>query len=212
MPRTGTAPPDSLKLRDGPDQTRSGPDQGRLRGAWRMSTPLYADTLPGGKHWSFVMRRHAHLKLVDLEGGANVGMLFYNPANLLERYNAARHPQVPAHLQAHEGTLPLFRHGAHLLLDRRRHGGLARDVLRQHDEGDGQRALGRGELPGPSQRLAPERPRQLPRRGGQVRPRPTRSRGQRQLVQQGHGHRDRAAWHSTRPGRSRAPPSICASR
>jgi urea carboxylase-associated protein 2 len=53
-----------------------------------MSTPLYADTLPGGKHWSFVMRRHAHLKLVDLEGGANVGMLFYNPANLLERYNA----------------------------------------------------------------------------------------------------------------------------
>lgn len=53
-----------------------------------MSEPGYQDTLPGGKHWSFVMRRNARLTLVDLDGGANVGMLFYNPANLLERYNA----------------------------------------------------------------------------------------------------------------------------
>ncbi|GAA5315497.1 MAG: urea carboxylase-associated family protein [Candidatus Pelagadaptatus aseana] len=28
------------------------------------------------------------MTLTDLEGGANVGMLFYNPENLLERYNA----------------------------------------------------------------------------------------------------------------------------
>lgn len=34
------------------------------------------------------MRRGTSLRLVDLEGGANVGMLFYNPENLLERYNA----------------------------------------------------------------------------------------------------------------------------
>ncbi len=47
----------------------------------------YKDTLPGGKHWSLTMRRGTTLKLVDVEGGANVGMLFYNPANLLERYN-----------------------------------------------------------------------------------------------------------------------------
>ncbi len=47
-----------------------------------------ADTLPGGKHWSFILRRGALLRLTDLEGGANVGMLFYNPENLLERYNA----------------------------------------------------------------------------------------------------------------------------
>lgn len=53
-----------------------------------MSEPIYRDTLPGGKHWSLVMRRGTALKLVDVEGGANVGMLFYNPANLLERYNA----------------------------------------------------------------------------------------------------------------------------
>ena len=50
--------------------------------------PITSDTLPGGKHWSLVMWRNSRLKLTDLEGGANVGMLFYNPYNLLERYNA----------------------------------------------------------------------------------------------------------------------------
>ena len=50
-----------------------------------MPTLIYADTLPGGKHWSMVMRRNTHLKLTDVEGGANVGMLFYNPANPIEQ-------------------------------------------------------------------------------------------------------------------------------
>ena len=49
---------------------------------------LYRDELPGGKHWSMTLRRGTLLRLTDIEGGANVGMLFYNPANLLERYNA----------------------------------------------------------------------------------------------------------------------------
>ncbi|WP_158971932.1 urea amidolyase associated protein UAAP1 [Paraglaciecola sp. L3A3] len=49
---------------------------------------LYQDTLPGGKHWSMRMRRGTSLRLIDKEGGANLGMLFYNPENLLERYNA----------------------------------------------------------------------------------------------------------------------------
>ena len=49
---------------------------------------LYRDELPGGKHWSMVLKRGTLLRLTDLEGGANVGMLFYNPTNLLERYNA----------------------------------------------------------------------------------------------------------------------------
>lgn len=53
-----------------------------------MNHPSYTDTLPGGKHWSMLMRRHTRLRMIDVEGGANVGMLFYNPANLLERYNA----------------------------------------------------------------------------------------------------------------------------
>ncbi|MGJ8691481.1 MAG: urea amidolyase associated protein UAAP1 [Thalassotalea sp.] len=49
---------------------------------------LYKDILPGGKHWSMRMRRGTSLKLIDVEGGANVGALFYNPENLLEKYNA----------------------------------------------------------------------------------------------------------------------------
>jgi len=53
-----------------------------------VSNSVYSDVLPGGKHWSMTMRRNNHLRLTDVDGGANVGMLFYNPVNLLERYNA----------------------------------------------------------------------------------------------------------------------------
>lgn len=49
---------------------------------------LHTDRLAGGCHWSLPMRRGTALRLIDEEGGANVGMLFYNPVNLLERYNA----------------------------------------------------------------------------------------------------------------------------
>ena len=44
--------------------------------------------IPGGAHWSLLMRRGRILRLKDVEGGANVGMLFYNPQDKLERYNA----------------------------------------------------------------------------------------------------------------------------
>ena len=49
---------------------------------------LYEDVLPGGTHWSFTMRKGTVLRLTDQQGGANVGMLFYNPIDPLERYNA----------------------------------------------------------------------------------------------------------------------------
>jgi urea carboxylase-associated protein 2 len=52
------------------------------------ATIHYEDTIPGGCHWSMVLQKGLTLRLVDIEGGANVGMLFYNPGNLLERYNA----------------------------------------------------------------------------------------------------------------------------
>lgn len=50
--------------------------------------PLHEGRLPGGHHWSLLMRRGRILRLIDTEGGANVGMLFYNPADKAERYNA----------------------------------------------------------------------------------------------------------------------------
>lgn len=48
----------------------------------------YEYTLPPASHWSFRLRRGMQLQLTDVEGGANLAMLFYNPENLLERYNA----------------------------------------------------------------------------------------------------------------------------
>ena len=51
-------------------------------------TSQYTTTLAGACHWSFRIRRGMQLRLTDLEGNANVGMLLYNPENLLERYNA----------------------------------------------------------------------------------------------------------------------------
>jgi urea carboxylase-associated protein 2 len=48
----------------------------------------YKTHLPGGKHWSFTMREGSTLRLTDIEGNGNAGMLLYNPQNLLERYNA----------------------------------------------------------------------------------------------------------------------------
>ncbi len=49
---------------------------------------MYEDELPGGAHWSMLMRRGTLLRLIDAQGGANVGMLLYNPLEKLERYNA----------------------------------------------------------------------------------------------------------------------------
>ena len=48
-----------------------------------MTEPLYEYTMPGGAHWSFRMRRGTALRLTDVDGGANVGMLFYNPEEKL---------------------------------------------------------------------------------------------------------------------------------
>jgi hypothetical protein len=53
-----------------------------------MADVFYEDRLPGGTHWSMELRRGTQMRLIDDQGGANVGMLFYNPRNLLERYNA----------------------------------------------------------------------------------------------------------------------------
>jgi urea carboxylase-associated protein 2 len=53
-----------------------------------MSAVIHADTLTSGKHWSFIVRRNTRLRLTDVDGGANIAMLFYNPQNLTERYNA----------------------------------------------------------------------------------------------------------------------------
>lgn len=54
----------------------------------KPSSSLSEDIIPGGAHWSLTVKAGLTLRLTDIEGDGNVGMLFYNPANLLERYNA----------------------------------------------------------------------------------------------------------------------------
>ncbi|MBN2702314.1 MAG: urea carboxylase-associated family protein [Methylothermaceae bacterium] len=50
-------------------------------------TMLYEDILEPGCHWSLELGRGQRLRLIDEQGGANLGMLLYNPHNPLERLN-----------------------------------------------------------------------------------------------------------------------------
>lgn len=52
------------------------------------ATPvLFHEELAGGAMWSHVVKRHTTLRLTDVEGGVNVGMLLFNADWLTERYN-----------------------------------------------------------------------------------------------------------------------------
>jgi uncharacterized protein len=50
---------------------------------------IHHEQLRGGAMWSWIMPRHARLRLTDVQGGANVVALFYNADQPLERYNMA---------------------------------------------------------------------------------------------------------------------------
>jgi urea carboxylase-associated protein 2 len=50
-------------------------------------TILFEEHLPGGGLWSWILRRHHTLRLTDLEGGANVGLVAYNADAPLDRLN-----------------------------------------------------------------------------------------------------------------------------
>ena len=55
--------------------------------AFSPALVLWQDTLPGGAHWSGLLRRGTTLRLTDLEGRANVSALFFNQEEKTERYN-----------------------------------------------------------------------------------------------------------------------------
>jgi urea carboxylase-associated protein 2 len=48
---------------------------------------LFEDVVREGATWSHVLKRGTALRITDLQGGANVGALFYNWENTAERYN-----------------------------------------------------------------------------------------------------------------------------
>jgi urea carboxylase-associated protein 2 len=51
------------------------------------TTPLYSKILTHAGLWSGVISRGKTLRLTDLDGGANVGLLLYNADQTSERYN-----------------------------------------------------------------------------------------------------------------------------
>jgi len=53
------------------------------------TSSLWEEDLPGGSHWSGVMRRGVMLRLLAQGDDANVAALFYNREQPLERYNMA---------------------------------------------------------------------------------------------------------------------------
>ncbi len=50
---------------------------------------LWQELVPGGGHWSGIIRHGMTLRLTDVDGGANASILFYNQEEKLERYNMA---------------------------------------------------------------------------------------------------------------------------
>ncbi|MEM9079485.1 MAG: urea amidolyase associated protein UAAP1, partial [Verrucomicrobiota bacterium] len=52
-----------------------------------MSEVFFSRRLEGAGMWSKVVGRNKVIRLTDLEGGANVGMLLYNALERTERYN-----------------------------------------------------------------------------------------------------------------------------
>ena len=50
---------------------------------------LWQENIPGGCHWSGIVRRGMTLRLTAINGEANAAVLFYNQEEKLERYNMA---------------------------------------------------------------------------------------------------------------------------
>lgn len=55
--------------------------------ALTLRPTLYEETVPGGGHTSFVLKRGQLLRITDIEGGANVSLLLFNALEKSERLN-----------------------------------------------------------------------------------------------------------------------------
>lgn len=87
---------------------------------------LWTETVPGGGHWSYRIRRGTTLRFTDLEGGANVSLLMYRFDERHERLNLpdTLKAQHTAHLTA--GNV-LYSDMGHILAS------IAHDTVGWHD-------------------------------------------------------------------------------
>lgn len=58
-----------------------------MTNALTLRPTLYEETVPGGGHTSFVLKRGQLLRVTDIEGGANVSLLLFNATEKSERLN-----------------------------------------------------------------------------------------------------------------------------
>ena len=58
-----------------------------MTSALSLRPSLYEETVPGGGHTSFVLKRGQLLRITDLEGGANVSLMLLNAVEKSERLN-----------------------------------------------------------------------------------------------------------------------------
>lgn len=54
-----------------------------------LPPPAWEAVIPAGTHWSGILRRGLALRIVDIEGGANLSAVFHRQEDPLERYNMA---------------------------------------------------------------------------------------------------------------------------
>ena len=87
-----------------------------MSNVYMVGKPIYEDTLGGGCHWSMRVKKGTLLTLTDVKGGANVGMLFYNPYDLLEKYNAPDTLKCQ-HTQTDSWSLFVFRYGENICIN-----------------------------------------------------------------------------------------------
>lgn len=52
-----------------------------------MQNLLFEEFVPPGATWSHVLKRGTAVRITDVEGGANAGVILFNAANFTERYN-----------------------------------------------------------------------------------------------------------------------------
>ena len=81
---------------------------------------LWEETIQPGATWSHVLKRGTALRITDLEGGANVGAIFYNFECPVERYNMPDTLKAQHIARLTKGFVLYSDMGRILLLHRRR--------------------------------------------------------------------------------------------
>ena len=91
---------------------------------------LWEETVEPGAAWSHVLKRGTSLLITDMEGGANVGAIFYNFECPAERFNLPDTLKAQHMARLTKGLRAVFGHGEDSVFHHRRYRRLARPAGR----------------------------------------------------------------------------------